>query len=163
MGVPTRLTRSKVKCEPSTLASSDDVALTASESEIPRFAQSGWVARFLPTLCHRLSGALDPWDIGDGADVLFVIQGVFDKAYPDSGYKVTFRSKVYLMVRHFFTNILTRTDLCYRQRTASMIVEPSLDVKQSKLLTLTSRRQCTRTSQMRLQLLQDGLSGLMVQ
>lgn len=114
------------------MTSSDDITSTASESEIPRFAQPGWVARFLPTLFHRLSGALDPWDIGDGADTLSVIQGVFDKAYPGSGYKVTFRSRVYLMVCRFFTNILTRTDLCYRQRTASMIVELSSAVKQSK-------------------------------
>jgi hypothetical protein len=97
------------------------------------FARAGWVTRFLPTLCHRLSGSLDPWDIGDGADILVVIQGVFDKAYPDSGYEVTFGDKVYLKVQTSHYSYYYRiTELCGRQKTASMTVEHFLAVWQSR-------------------------------
>lgn len=97
------LTHCKVK-----RASSDDVTAAPSNNEVPRFARPGWVTRFLPTLCHRLASAKDPWNIGAGTDTLVVIQGVFEKAYPDSGYNVTFKSKVYLMVRciDVLTNLL---------------------------------------------------------
>jgi hypothetical protein len=104
------LTHSKVKRE----SSQDDIANSSGSNEgIPLFARAGWAARFLPTLCHRLSNARDPWDIGSGADILVVLQGVFDKAYPGSGYKIEYGSKVYRMVRclkllfRLFTNILT--------------------------------------------------------
>lgn len=94
--VPTTLTHSKVKREPSSTDRPQDNV--NSNDGLPLFARAGWATRFLPTLCHRLSNAMDPWDIGDGTDILVVIQGVFDKAYPDSGYNVAFGSKIYSMV-----------------------------------------------------------------
>jgi hypothetical protein len=103
------LTHSKVKHE----SSQDDIANSSGSDGLPSFARAGWAARFLPTLCHRLSNARDPWDIGNGADMLVVLQAVFDKAYPESGYKIEYGSKVYSMVCRLklifrlFTNIPT--------------------------------------------------------
>jgi hypothetical protein len=93
----------KLKCEPSIPSSSDSelevtVTATSASDGLPSFAQAGWATRFIPTLGHCLASALNPWDIGNGTDILVVIQGVLEKAYPSSSYQVKFGDKVYLMV-----------------------------------------------------------------
>jgi hypothetical protein len=94
------LVPAKVKHELSTLSSSDDeVTVTAtSKKGLPMFAWSAWSTRFLPTLSHLLASSLDPWDIRNGIDIIIIIQGILDKAYPGSRYQVKFGDKIYSMV-----------------------------------------------------------------
>jgi hypothetical protein len=94
------LVPAKVKCELSTLSSSDDeVTVTAtSKKGLPTFTRSTWSTCFLPTLSHLLASLLDPWDIGNGVDIIVIIQGILDKAYPGSRYQVKFGDKIYSMV-----------------------------------------------------------------
>jgi hypothetical protein len=93
----------QVKRNPFIVSSSDDeftgaTPVNSGNGPLPAFARSGWTTRFLPTLVHCLASASDPWDIGNGVDIIVVIQGVLDKAYPNSGYRVKYGDKVYSMV-----------------------------------------------------------------
>lgn len=90
-------------CEPSVLSSRNEevtISATASnDSDVSTFSQAGWKTCFIPTLNHCLASASNPWDIGSGVDIIVVIQGIIDKVYPDSGYRVKFGDKIYLKVR----------------------------------------------------------------
>ena len=107
----------KVKCKPSILPSdlelepskteviilaasgdSGPPAASGANSGLLAFTQSHWATCFISTLTNCLASALDPWDIGGGADIIVVFQGVIDKVYPDSHYWVKFGDKIYLMV-----------------------------------------------------------------
>lgn len=67
---------------------------------IPNYAQARWVSDYLPTLAAKLGTLENMWDLPQG-DVDFV-QGVWDRVYPLSGYKVTLGCPVYLKVRSYF-------------------------------------------------------------
>jgi LysM repeat protein len=97
---------SKIKREISVMSSDNEVMIVVPSTTnlddfafLPAFACAGWLTRFLPALNHRLAHALDPWDIGNGVDILVVFQGVLDKAFPGTTYKVQHNDKVYAMVR----------------------------------------------------------------
>lgn len=97
---------SKSKREISVTSSDDKITIVAPSSTnsddflfLPAFARAGWSSRFLPTLNHRFARALDPWDIGDGVDILVVFQGVLVKAFPGTTYEVRHNDKIYAMVR----------------------------------------------------------------
>ena len=108
----------KIKCEISVTSSDDKitiVALSTTNSDdfifLPAFARAGWLTRFLPTLNHRLARTLDPWDIGDGVDILVIFQGVLDKAFPGTTYKVRHNDKIYAMVRKSIRRLKTVPNL----------------------------------------------------
>jgi hypothetical protein len=92
----------KAKREPSVVSLDDGVTITTSSHSssdgLPTFARAGWATRFIPTLGHCLANALNPWDIGNGVDIIAIIQGVLDTAYPSSGYQVQYGDRVYSMV-----------------------------------------------------------------
>ncbi|KAJ7446242.1 hypothetical protein B0H11DRAFT_2421105 [Mycena galericulata] len=64
---------------------------------IPNYAQARWVSDYLPTLAAKLGTLENMWDLPQG-DVDFV-QGVWDRVYPLSGYKVTLGCPVYLKAK----------------------------------------------------------------
>jgi hypothetical protein len=49
-------------------------------------------------LSDCLTSVLNPWNIGNGANMIIVVQGVVKKVYPGLGYKVKFGNKIYSMV-----------------------------------------------------------------
>jgi LysM repeat protein len=109
---------SKIKREISVTSSDDEVTIVVPSTTnsddfafLPAFARAGWLTRFLPTLNHRLAHALDPWDIGNGVDILVVFQGVLDKAFPGTTYKVQHNDKVYAMVRKAIRRLKTVLNL----------------------------------------------------
>ena len=96
----------KIKREISVTSSDDEITIVAPSTTnsddfifLPAFAHASWSTRFLPTLNHCLARALNPWDIGDGVDILIVFQGVLVKAFPGTTYKVWHNDKIYAMVR----------------------------------------------------------------
>ncbi|KAH9960529.1 hypothetical protein BJV74DRAFT_984234 [Russula compacta] len=83
---------------PSSQPSDDEITITTAPNDgLPTFARARWATRFLPTLSDRLASASDSWDIGNGANIIVIIQGVLDKVYPGSGYMVKFGDKIYSM------------------------------------------------------------------
>ena len=97
---------SKIKREISVMSSDDEITIVAPSTTksddflfLPAFARAGWSTRFLPTLNNHLAHALNPWDIGDGVDILVVFQGVLVKAFPGTTYEVRHSDKIYAMVR----------------------------------------------------------------
>ena len=97
---------SKIKREISVTSSDGEITIVAPSTIksddflfLPAFARAGWSTRFLPTLNNRLAHALNPWDIGDGVDILVVFQGVLVKAFPGTTYEVRHSDKIYAMVR----------------------------------------------------------------
>jgi hypothetical protein len=90
-------------------------------TSIPDYAQARWTADFLPTLYSKL-GAVEgnnPWDL-PGGDVQW-IQEVYDRVYPNSGYKITLGCPVFAKVRSspiFSAN--ANLGFPYRLRIASM-------------------------------------------
>jgi hypothetical protein len=80
--------------------SDNEVTIPATSGDgLPIFTRSCWSTRFIPTLTNCLASTLDPWDIGNGADIIVVFQGVVDKVYPGLGYQVKFGDKIYTMVQ----------------------------------------------------------------
>jgi hypothetical protein len=63
------------------------------------FTHAGWSTCFLTTFNHHLAHTLDPWNIGDGVDILVVFQDILVKAFPGTTYKVWHGDKIYTMVR----------------------------------------------------------------
>ena len=111
---------SKIKHEISVTSSDDELEITivapsTTKSDdflfLPAFAHAGWSTRFLPTLNNRLAHALNPWDIGDGVDILVVFQGVLVKAFPGTTYEVRHSDKIYAMVRKSIQRLKTVPNL----------------------------------------------------
>jgi LysM repeat protein len=108
----------KIKREISVTSSDDEITIVAPSTTnsddfifLPAFARAGWSTRFLPTLNHRLARALDPWDIGDGVDILVIFQGVLVKAFPGTTYEVRHNDKIYAMVRKSIRRLKTVPNL----------------------------------------------------
>jgi hypothetical protein len=88
------------RVEPSTTKSDDFLFL-------PAFARAGWSTRFLTTLNHRQASALNCWDLGDGVDILVVLQGVLAQAFPGTTYVIQYGDKIYSMVRKSIRQLKT--------------------------------------------------------
>ena len=96
---------SKIKCEISVTSLDDEITIVAPSTMnsdnflfLLAFTHASWSTCFLPTLNHYLACALDPWDIGNGVDILVIFQGVLIKAFPGMTYKVQHNAKIYAMV-----------------------------------------------------------------
>jgi hypothetical protein len=96
-----RIVTSKVKLEPQgTVSPAPTAEISVQDVEnLPVFARTTWVTRFLPTLYHCLGSADQPWELADGDNgMVQTIQEVLDYAYPGSGYKVKHGDKFFTMV-----------------------------------------------------------------
>ncbi|KAH9989674.1 hypothetical protein BJV74DRAFT_796107 [Russula compacta] len=88
---------------PAASGDSGPPAASGADSGLLVFTQSHWVTCFISTLTNCLASALDLWDIGGGADIIVVFQGVVDKVYLDSHYQVKFGDKIYSMLNSWAT------------------------------------------------------------